>query len=425
MSTRPSCALPLLCLVQGSERFAFFAVFPLLVLYMQRHLGMAEHSALLLLGCFLALSYLACVPAGFLADRWLGSFGSILVGSICLATGYGILALDRTELLWLALSLQLIGHGLFKPGISVSTGHLYPVGDARRERSFMAQHIAVNVGAMAGPLCSEWSRARGWPTMFRWAACGMVAAILGLLVGHRWLASASPHRPAVSPFTVVASAARSRTRAIRLLCLVGAVFYLTAQQAGTSLALFAERYTRSSSTWLHRSLELGPGHFASLHGLLVVILMTPLLAVFAALRRRDCEPSAIAKMTWGYVVTAAAFVLMMTACLHGGDTGRVSPAWLTGCYVLMSLAELLLAPMSLSLITQLAPPGKSARLVGLWLAATAAGNALAGALGFLWGSWPNHRYFALLVIGSLGAALVLLIKKRSLDRTLGQTATVA
>lgn len=414
MSTRPSCALPLLCLVQGSERFAFFAVFPLFVLYLQRHLGMAEHSALLLLGCFLALSYLACVPAGFLADRWLGSLGSILVGSICLATGYGILALDRTELLGLALSLQLIGHGLFKPGISVSTGRLYPVGDARRERSFMAQHIAVNIGAMAGPLCSEWSRAHGWPTMFRWAACGMVAAIIGLLVGHRWLASATTYRPAVSSLAIAASASRSRTLAIWLLCLVGVVFYLTAQQAGTSLALFAERYTRSPLTWLHWSLELGPGHFASLHGLLVVILMPPLLAALAALRRRSCEPSAVAKMIWGYVVTATAFVLMMTACLHGGDTSRVSPAWLTGCYLLLSVAELLLAPMSLSLITQLAPPGKSARMVGLWLAATALGNALAGTLGLLWGTWPNHRYFALLALASLGASAMLLALKARL-----------
>ena len=425
MSTRPSCALPLLCLVQGSERFAFFAVFPLFVLYMQRHIGMVEHSALLLLGGFLALSYLACVPAGFLADRWLGSFGSILLGTLCLATGYGVLALDRTDLLGLALSLQLIGHGLFKPGITVSTGRLYPVGDARRERSFMAQHIAVNVGAMAGPLCSEWSRAHGWPTMFRWAACGMAVAIVGLLVGHRWLTSAITYRPAVSSIAVAASAARSRTRAIWLLCLVGAVFYLTAQQAGTSLALFAERHTRSSLPWLHRSLELGPGHFASLHGLLVVLLMPPLLAGLAALRRRNCEPSAIAKMIWGYVVTATAFVLMVTACLHGGDTDRVNPAWLTGCYVLLSLAELLLAPMSLSLITQLAPLGKSARMVGLWLAATALGNALAGALGLLWGTWPNHRYFALLVLGSLGAAIVLLIKQRSLDWILEQTATGA
>ena len=414
MSPRPSCALPLLCLVQGSERFAFFAVFPLFVLFMQRHIGMAEHSALLLLGCFLALSYLACVPAGFLADRWLGNFGSILVGSICLATGYGILALDRTELLGLALALQLIGHGLFKPGISVSTGRLYPVGDARRERSFMAQHIAVNVGAMAGPLCSEWSRAHGWPTMFRWAAGGMAVAMIGLLVGHRWLASPSTYRPAVSSTAIATSAARSRMRAIWLLCSVGAIFYLSAQQAGTSLALFAERHTRFPLTWQHRSLELGPGHFASLHGLLVVILMPPLLAVIAALRRRNCEPSTIAKMIWGYVVTAAAFMLMMTACLHGGDTGRVNPSWLTGCYVLLSLAELLLAPMSLSLITQLAPPGKSARMVGLWLAATAFGNALTGALGLLWGSWPNHRYFALLALTAIGAAAALLARYRDL-----------
>lgn len=244
---------------------------------------------------------------------------------------------------------------------------------------------------MAGPLCSEWSRAHGWPAMFRWAACGMAIAIVGLLVGRHWLTSATTYRSAVRSMAIAASAVHSRMRAIWLLCVVGAVFYLTAQQAGTSLALFAERHTRSPLTWLQRSLELGPGHFASLHGLLVVILMPPLLAVFAALRRRDREPSAIAKMTWGYVVTAAAFVLMMTACLHGGDTGRVSPAWLTGCYVLLSVAELLLAPMSLSLITQLAPPGKSALMVGLWLAATASGNALASALGHLWENWPNHR----------------------------------
>ena len=416
MSTRPTCALPLLCLVQGCERFAFFAVLPLFVLYMQRHVGMAEHSALLLLGCFLALSYLACVPAGFLADRWIGSFGAVLIGSLCLAVGYGILALDQLHLFGLALLLQVIGHGLFKPGISVSTGRLFPVGDTRRERSFMAQHVAVNVGAMAGPLCSEWSRAHGWPAMFRWAACGMLAAIVGLLVGHRQLAPSPIGRPAVSSTVIAASATRSRTRAITLLCLVGAIFYLTAQQAGTSLALFAEQYTRSPLTLMHRSIDLGPGHFASLHGLLVVVLTPPLLAVFAALRRRNREPSVPAKMIWGYIVTSAAFVLMVTACLRGGDVGRVSPLWLIGCYVLLSLAELLLAPMSLSLITQLAPPNQTARMVGLWLATVALGNALAGAVGLLWGYWPNHGYFVLVALTSLGAAAVVLAQRRSIDR---------
>lgn len=425
MSTRQTCALPLLCLVQGCERFASFAVLPLFVLYMQRHVGMTEHSALLLLGGFLALSYLACVPAGLIADRWLGSFGATLVGSILLAIGYGILALDRTEMFGLALVLQVIGHGLFKPGISVSTGLLYPVGDARRERSFMVQHVAVNVGAMAGPLCSEWSRAHSWPGMFRWAACGMVAATMGLLVGYRWLASLSLVRPAVTPSVIDAPAARTRTRAIMLLCLVGAIFYLTAQQASTSLALFAEQHTRSPLSLMHRSLDLGPGHFASLHGLLVVVLMSPLLAIFAALRRRNCEPSVPAKMIWGHVVTSASFLLMATACLYGGDGGRVSPMWLIGCYVLLSLAELLLAPMSLSLITQLAPPSQTARMVGLWLATVALGNALTGTLGLLWGYWPNHRYFALLVLASLGTASVLLVRHRSLDRILAQTASIA
>lgn len=98
--------------------------------------------------------------------------------------------------------------------------------------------------------------------MFRWAACGMAAAIIGLVVGWHWLASATTYRPAISSMAIAPSAARSRMRAIWLLCVGGAVFYLTAQPAGTSLALFAERHTRSPLTWLHRSLELGPGHFA-------------------------------------------------------------------------------------------------------------------------------------------------------------------
>jgi MFS family permease len=115
------------------------------------------------------------------------------------------------------------------------------------------------------------------------------------------------------------------------------------------------------------------------------------------------------------VVTAAAFALMTAAGLNGGDLGRVSGAWLVGCYVLLSLAEILLAPLGMSLILRLAPKEKSAQAVGLWFAGCAIGNGLAGALGLLWDRWPHHRYFALLAVLSLGAAAVLLPRRRQLD----------
>jgi len=99
---------------------------------------------------------------------------------------------------------------------------------------------------------------------------------------------------------------------------------------------------------------------------------------------RKRTPSAITLMIWGYVATAGAFALMALAGLRGGDLGRVSGAWLVGCYVLLSLAEVLLAPLGVSLLTQLAPKHKAAQAVGLWFAGSAIGNGLAGALGLCW-----------------------------------------
>ncbi len=418
MSARPTCALSLLCLVQASERFAFFAILPFFVLYLEHHHGVSEHGAVLLLGVFLAWSYLACLLGGALADRGIGRFGSMLFGAILLACGYAALALDYPLLLGPALILQIAGHGLFKPGISVSMGALYRAEDSRRERGFLVQHMAVNLGAIAGPLFGEWSRTRGWSEVFAWATTSMLVAVVILLLGrHRLLAeSVSPQPTSLDLADDVSSQARVQT--IRLLCAIGVIFWLTAQQAGTSLALFAEFHTHRSWRLFRRVVTFGPGHFASLHGLLVLALLPLLLSVFSFLRRRGCEPSTFSKMIWGYLATAAAFAIMGLASLRGGDGGRVDAIWLSSCYALLSLAELLLAPMSLSLVTQLAPPRQTSRMVGLWFATTAVGNVLAGAAGLLWGRWTNHAYFATLALSALGAAAMLLTRYRRLNQVL-------
>ena len=106
---------------------------------------------------------------------------------------------------------------------------------------------------------------------------------------------------------------------------------------------------------------------------------------------------------------------MALAGLRGGDLGRVSGAWLVGCYLLLSLAEVLLAPLGVSLLTQLAPKHKAAQAVGLWFVGSAIGNGLAGALGLCWDRWPHHRYFAVLAAVSLAAAVPLLSRRRHLD----------
>lgn len=98
---------------------------------------------------------------------------------------------------------------------------------------------------------------------------------------------------------------------------------------------------------------------------------------------------------------------MVVASLHGGDTGRVSSAWLIGCYLLLSITEILLAPLGMSLVTRLAPRDKAARAVVLWFASSAVGNGLAALLALAWNRWPHHRYFAVLALLSVIATAVL------------------
>ena len=112
--------------------------------------------------------------------------------------------------------------------------------------------------------------------------------------------------------------------------------------------------------------------------------------------------STVHLLLWGYVATA--FALMTIASLHCGDAGRVSSARLIGCDLLLSIAEILLAPLGMSLVTRLAPRDKAARAVGLWFASSAVGNGLAALLALGWDRWPHHRYFTVLALVSLAAA---------------------
>lgn len=421
MPTRSTCALFLLCTVQGCERFAFFAMLPLFVLYLQQHLGFTEQGSVLLLGVFQALSYVGALPAGAVIDRVLGRWPATLLGCVLLMLGYGGLALDRSMLFWPALALMLLGHGFFKPGLNSLGISFFGTGAAHREHGFLLLHLAINVGAMVSPFCEEWSRSRSdWPGVFLWATGGMFLGTILLAVASLIVAPLAEPSSAVAVTAASAGSERTRWQAVRLICSVAIVFWLTAQQAGSSLVIFAERNTVQQLSAWRWSITIGPGHFASLHSLLVLALLPLLLWGTAWLRRRGLEPSTSAKMTWGYVATAAAFIVTGAACLRGGDAGRVGAVWLTGCYILLSVAELLLSPLGLSLLTRLSPPRRTSQSVGLWFASTAVGNLLAGALGFLWSRWPHHRYFVLLALLALGAAGVLQAQRHRIEAALAK-----
>lgn len=413
-------ALYLLGLVQLWERFAAFAALPLLVLYLEQHRGLSTERALLLFGLLQALSYLSGLPGGALADRWLGARRATLLGTVLLTLGYAALSRERSVLLWAGLALLVAGHGLFKPGLNALAGSLYAEGDPRRDRGFLRLHVIFNIGAALAPAVAEWARARGgWLAVFRVAAAGMLVSLLVCALAGSML-RAAPHA-ARRPVSAEEAPPlrRLRIRACWLVCGLGVVYWLMAAQATTSLTLFAAQNTEPTLRIGSHTLTVAPGHFMSLHALLVLLLTGPLSALLARGGRRGAVVSTPSKMIWGFVMTSAAFALMALGGLRGGDTSRVGLGWLGGCYVLLTLGELLLAPMGLALVTRLAPRERAARLVALWFAAVAVGNGLAGALGPVWTRWPHHRYFALLAALTLLAAAVLLGRLERLERLLG------
>ena len=154
--------------------------------------------------------------------------------------------------------------------------------------------------------------------------------------------------------------------AVWLLSAVAVIFWLTAQQAGSSLTVFAAMNTLPSVTLLGQPMLIGPGHFVALHGLLVLAMLPAFLALHG--RQTGRAPSATSLMIWGYVATAGAFALMAWQGFVAAISGRVSGAWPVGCYLLLSLAEVL-CPLGVSLLTQLAPKPRRRRPWGCGLRA--------------------------------------------------------
>ena len=406
-------SLSLLCVVQSCERFAFLAMLPLFVRYVHERHAMPAPTALMVLALLQALSYLGGLPGGWLADRKLGARASTMLGAVLPALSYGSLAVNTASLLWPALALMVVGHSLFRPSLHVLIARATGNDEQGRERGFLWHYLAANIGYAAGALFGEWAHAaRGWATLF----CGSaVASILsaGLLVLSMSLLQRDGRDTESSRESLPTPAGKGNMTAVWLLCLVAVVFWLTAQQAGSSLAVFAAVNTEPQITLRAYSVPLGPGIFAALHGLMVTAMLPMFLYLHG--RRQTRAGSTVGMLVWGYVATASAFALMTAASLRGGDAGRVSSAWLLGCYALLSLAEILLAPLGISLVTRLAPQHKTAQAAGLWFAGSAAGNGLAAVLGLCWDRWPHHRYFAALAAVSLAAAAPLLSRRRHLD----------
>jgi POT family proton-dependent oligopeptide transporter len=421
-------ALTYLFATEMWERFSYYGMRALLVLYMVKYLLDPQHMngvwglsgfrytlelvfgpldlqqlASQIYGFYTGLVYLTPIMGGLLADRVLGQRRTVIIGASLMAIGHFMMASENLFLF--ALGFLILGNGAFKPNISTQVGHLYAPGDRRRDRAFSIFYVGINLGAFLAPLvCGTLGEELGWHYGFTAAGVGMtIGLIIYLLAGPALSPDALTRRPSLH--APLDGAAWRSIGALLLLFLPVSLFWGIYEQQGNTIVLWASDFTNRHVL----GFDIPVTWFQALNPFMI-FAFTPFIV--ALWRRQGAhEPSTVSKMAIGCFLAALANLLLVAAAsLSGG--GQASWLWLFAYFVFLTIGELYLSPTSLSLVTKVAPLHLLSMMMGVWLATSFAGGFLAGYLGTFWSSLSKPDFFLMLAIiaAIAGLAIALLIR---------------
>jgi POT family proton-dependent oligopeptide transporter len=428
------------------ERFSYYGMRAFLILYMvapaaQGGLGFADADAASIYGTYTGAAWGAAIFGGLVADRFLGQYRTVLVGGIIIALGHFVLAFKALPFFYTGLTFVALGTGLLKPNVSTLVGSLYEPGDRRRDAGFSIFYMGINLGALLGPLVAGYLAQRvNWHIGFSAAGIGMTAGLIQYAMGKRKLQAAvdrlstqSRTAAPVSAANVAAGAPQTaaintttgsgvsftanewaRIGAIVVFFLFATLFWGAYEQAGSTLTLFADRYTELSLF----GFEFPSSWFQTVQPA-CVILFAPLFA-WLWLRLGSREPSSPAKFALGLVFVGLAFLLLVPAAAMAQDHGiRVSPWWLITAYAITELGELCISPVGLSLVTKLAPLRILGLMMGVWFLSNSAGNKLAGYAASFFSTMPLDTLFGTVAAITVAAGVVLAFMVKPIRRMMG------
>jgi POT family proton-dependent oligopeptide transporter len=413
--------LALLFIVEMWERFSYYGMRALLVLYMVHALGWSDDRADHLYGLYTGSVYLTPLFGGWLADRFIGTRRSLVIGGLIIAAGHFVLALPTQNTFYLGLILVVIGTGFFKPNVSTMVGQLYRPGDPRRDAGFTIFYMGINLGGFIAPLiCGYLGQRVGWHYGFGAAGVGMLLGLaayltlrakylpgIGVLTARQQSIAAG--RPATEPMT---ASEWKRVLALAIVFVFVAVFWTGFEQGGSSLNLFADRYTD-----LHLGRWMIPSSWYQSTQPLFVLLLAPLFAIlWRWLSARNAEPSTAFKIALGLAIIGAGYSFMVygghlaDACVAAhrpGGCAVVSPFWLVTTYMFTEFGELCVSPVGLSYVTKVAPPRAASFLMGAFFLTNSAGNYFAGRLAGLAVRFPQQsQFFMIFLVMSLVVAVI-------------------
>ncbi len=423
--------LYMLFATEAWERFSYYGMRAILVLYMVKGFGFAEARATSVYGYATALIYLTPLLGGFLADALIGRRRAILFGGLVMAAGQFCLSAGTVPLFYTGLGLLVVGNGFFKPNISTIVGSLYDEGDPRRDRAFTIFYMGINLGALLSPIvCGQLlgeNPAFGFAWGFRAAGVGMIIGTVTFFVGQRWLGSAGlpPLRRASAvrsqradekSANVPLTAVETRRIAALFVVVVFVIFFWVAfEQAGSTLTLFADQSTDRVILGFEAKASL----FQAVNPVLILILAPLVSVVWKRLADAGREPSSPMKMVLGLTFLGLGFLPLIVAASIAGPHGRASWVWLVLAYFLHTIGELCLSPIGLSLVTKLAPKRLASFLMGCWFLSNVAANFLVGLTGALYSKMPHENFFSLFFASSLTAALLMFLALKPIRSLMG------
>ncbi len=383
------------------ERFGFFLLASLLLLYLNEQLGFTTAQATDILGCFIAATYLSPLLAGAFTDGRLGIVRVASLGYVVAATGYALLAAESRLMLYVGLMLVALGAGAAKLAPQSIATRLFAAEPELHDRGLTLIYLLANVSALVSPVIGETARAwLGWPAAFALASLSLVAAWL-ILQAQSGVLRAAERETSVQKEASKSNGSGSLVMLLGL-CALSVLLTVPHMQAGSTLLLWARDNTnRHLLGW-----ELPVPYVASLHAGLV-LAVSPLLArALLHMKTAPGLPTAVAKIAIGVAATGLAYVPLVIAALLGSDGSLVGLGWLFGCLGLLSVGELLIGALGPSLVLRLAPSARRGRWLGAWYGATAIGYWMAGRLGGLWDSVPHALFFAGLSVLALSGMAI-------------------
>ncbi len=380
------------------ERFSYYGMRGILTLYIAASatavdpgLGWSSKDAIWLYGWYTMLVYVASIPGGWIADKFLGQKKTVMWGGILLCLGHGILAIPQDWAFFTGLLLIVLGVGGLKPNISTMVGGLYEEGDIRRDSGFTIFYIGINIGAfLASISVGLVAYYYGWHYGFGLAGIGMLLGQAVYIWGQKFLkgvgefsggslVSAEEKEAANRPLTKIE---KDRVIVLFISFLIVIVFWGAFEQAGGLMNLYTDaKIDRSIGlSWLE---EIPAAVFQSLNAAYIIIFGTAIGAFWVWWKKKGRESSSLFKMAIGTIIMGLGYVFMMFASQEASQEtfGKAAMFWIFLAYLFHTIGELSTSPVALSFITKLAPLKYASIMMGVYFAATGFGNKLAGSIG--------------------------------------------